>query len=431
MATKVVLPKLEMAQETATIIEWLKHEGDQVSKGEPLLMIETDKVTLELESPGPGILSCVRGKPGEELPVTTVIAYLLEPGEKLPSEAESGFTAKESRSLPRAATPVAQHTAPVGGTDASATTLTGKESQTTEADSEALLAASAHPGTGAQSSRVRATPLARRIARERGVDLSTIKGSGPRGEIEVRDIPNNVLDPAVTAPAVMQTVPLRGMRRTIAERMSKSFTTAPHISLSTRVDMAAFEAKRARLNSEAKEKGLSHVSVTAFLVAIIARVLKQHPWLNSTLRGEEIHLLSDVNLGVAVALEDGLIVPVVHHADLKSLEDIAAEVNDYSVRARHGRLTPSDVSGGTFTVSNLGPFGVEQFTAIINPPQAAILAIGAIGEEVVPGEARQVIVRPTARMTLSADHRIVDGAMAARFLADIRDRTEDPSSLLQ
>jgi len=219
------------------------------------------------------------------------------------------------------------------------------------------------------------------------------------------------------------------MQRTITERMTLSHQTVPHITLTVRVDMSGFEAARARLNAKAQAAGEAHVSVTALVVKAVAWALRRHPVLNSTLRGEEIHLLPEVNVGVAVALEEGLIVPVVHAADRKSLAEVAAAVNDLSARARQGRLTPADVAGGTFTVSNLGPFGVEQFTAIINPPQAGILALGAMQPEGLVVDGR-LEVRPVLRMTLSADHRIVDGAAAARFLADLRAALEEPLLLL-
>jgi pyruvate dehydrogenase E2 component (dihydrolipoamide acetyltransferase) len=216
------------------------------------------------------------------------------------------------------------------------------------------------------------------------------------------------------------------MRQTIAERMTMSYTSAPHITLTVRVDMGGLEETRTRINKEAEREDRSRVSVTPFIVSALAWALRRHPWLNSSLTGEEIHLRSEINIGVAVALEEGLIVPVVHDADRKGLAQISEEIEDLARRARSGDLTPSDVAGGTFTLSNLGPFGVDEFTAIINPPQAAILAVGAMQPEVVADAEGRVVVRPMARMTLSADHRVVDGAVAAQFLADVRDAIEKP-----
>jgi pyruvate dehydrogenase E2 component (dihydrolipoamide acetyltransferase) len=237
------------------------------------------------------------------------------------------------------------------------------------------------------------------------------------------------LEAREAAPAA-EVVPLEGMRRTIAERMAESYRTAPHITLTVTVDMGAFEKARAQLNAKADASGAPRVSVTALLVKAVAWTLRHHPWLNSTLSEDEIRLLPEINVGVAVALEDGLIVPVVREADVKSVSDIAADVKALTTRARENRLRTSDVAGGTFTVSNLGPFGIDAFTAIINPPEVAILAVGAIRSRFVPDDEGQPIARPLMGMTLSADHRIVDGATAARFLRDLREALETPTLLL-
>ncbi|KPK94124.1 MAG: hypothetical protein AMJ88_05340 [Anaerolineae bacterium SM23_ 63] len=433
MATKVIMPKLEMAQESATIIEWLKHEGDQIEKGEPLLVIETDKVTVELESPGSGVLSSVRGDPGEEIPVTQVIAYLLEPGEEPPQEIieEEIERALEipPPPIPQVdVTPVAKRLATTHGVDLGTVVGTGPKGQITKEDVEAALTA---PAVVTPPGKIRATPSARRLAREKGVDLSGVKGTGPRGQVTAEDVAAYSPAPGIVGLTPLETVPLRGIRRTIAERMTHSFQTTPHIFVSLRVDMSFLEAERARLNEEVEANQFPRISVTAILVKVTAEVLKDHPWLNSTLQGEEIILLSDLNIGVAVALDGGLIAPVVHHADGKSVAEIAAEVQDLATRARTNQLTPSHVARGTFTISNLGPFGVEQFTAIINPPNAAILAVGAIRSEVVVDELGEIVVRPLVWMTLAADHRIVDGAVAAKFLTALKDALEDPAQYLQ
>jgi pyruvate dehydrogenase E2 component (dihydrolipoamide acetyltransferase) len=227
-----------------------------------------------------------------------------------------------------------------------------------------------------------------------------------------------------------EVIPLVGVRRTIAERMTRSYQTVPHTTFTVRVDTGAFEEVRARLNAGVEAAGGRRISVTAFLVRAVGWALEHHPWLNSTLANDEVRLLREINVGVAVALPEGLIVPVVHGADHKGVAEIAVELDDLTTRAREGRLLPADVAGGTFTVSNLGPFGIEQFTAIINPPQAAILAVGAIQREIVAGEGDRILVRPVMRLTLSADHRIVDGAVAASFLSDLRRVLEEPILLL-
>jgi pyruvate dehydrogenase E2 component (dihydrolipoamide acetyltransferase) len=424
MATPVIMPKLEMTQETATVVEWLKREGEPVEKGEPLLTVETDKVTVEVEAPATGILGDVRAGPGDVVPVTQVIAQVLSAEEAAASSRAAETPSNGPPPAPARATPVAQRLAAAAGMDVAAMPGSGARGRVTKAD---VLAAAA-----GDTGRVRATPAARRLARERGLALEGMAGSGPRGRVQAADVPAQAPNPPATggrAPVEAQIVPLAGMRRTIAERMTLSHQTVPHITLTVRVDMSGFEAARARLNTKAQAGGGPHVSVTALVVKAVAWALRRHPILNGTLRGEEIHLLPEVNVGVAVALEEGLIVPVVHAADRKSLAEVAAAVNDLSARARQGRLTPADVAGGTFTVSNLGPFGVEQFTAIINPLQAGILALGAMQPEGVVVDGR-LEVRPVLRLTLSADHRIVDGAVAARFLADLRAALEEPLLLL-
>jgi pyruvate dehydrogenase E2 component (dihydrolipoamide acetyltransferase) len=491
VAVPVIMPKLEMAQETATVVEWLKREGEPVEKGEPLLTVETDKVTVEVESSASGILAGVRVAPQQVVPVTEIIAYILQPGEELDESVNQRISEsaswQTSKSQGQSVTPVAQRLAEAHGVELGAIIGTGPGGRITKADVEATMAATSRlvaelpPGPG----KVRATPAARRIARERGLNLAQIAGSGPRGRIQAADVLTFTPAPAVIPAPTAEVVPLRGMRRTIAERMTASYRTAPHITLTVRVDMSGFEEARARLKAKAEATGQPHVSATALIVKAVAWALKRHPWLNSTLRqssgqglrqssgkalrqgsgqglrqnsgqalrqdsgqalrqdsgqglrqdsghGEEgeIHLLPEINVGVAVAVEEGLIVPVVRQADRKGVAEIAAEVNDLAARAREGRLTLADVAGGTFTISNLGPFGIEQFTAIINPPQAAILAVGATQPEAVVAEGNQVIVRPMMRMTLSADHRIVDGAVAARFLADLREALEAPTLLL-
>ncbi len=445
MAVEVIMPKLEMAQETGTVVEWLKQEGDQVEQGEPILVIETDKVTMEVEAPGSGTLAAISAHPGDEVPIATIIAYILAPGEEAPepAQAPAAQVAASPTAPPAAAaipvsaevaaTPVARRMAVESGIPLESITGTGAGGKITKTDVEATLAATVDRPPG----KVYATPAARRVARERGVDLGTMVGSGPDGRVQAADVtafaavsPSAVM-PAV-APAAMagEMIPLEGMRRTIAERMTASYRTAPHVTFTVRVDMSAFNRAREQLNARAEAVDGPRISATAMIVKAVALTLTQHPWLNSTLREDQIQLFSDVNVGVAVALDEGLIVPVVQNADRKGVAQIAAEVNDLAARAREGRLVPSDVAGGTFTVSNLGPFGIEQFTAIINPPQAAILAVGATQPEVVADTEGQIVVRPVMRMTLSADHRVVDGAIAAHFLADLREMLETPTLLL-
>lgn len=439
MAATVIMPKVDMDQETGTISEWLKQEGERVEKGEPILIIETNKVAIEIEAPASGILQGIQAEQGEVVPIGTIIAYILEPGEELPAPPAIATSAPDV-----AATPVARNVAAIHGIDLAKIAGTGPRGKVTKKDVQTVLDVKS-------GVKVCATPAARRTARERGIDLATVTGSGPRGRVQAADVLALALTPSAplrpgTGPSPEigrgeNVIPLQGMRRTIAERMTASYQTAPHITFTVRVDMSGFEEARARLNARAEAAGQPRVSATALIVKAVAWALKRHRLLNSTLQDDGIHLLPEINVGVAVAIPPsfppnggdeggGLIVPVIRQADQKSLGEIAAEVNDLATRAREGRMTPSDVAGGTFTVSNLGPFGIEQFTAIINPPQAAILAVGTSRPEVVVGEEGQIVVRPVMRMTLSADHRVVDGAVAARFLSDLREALEAPVLLL-
>ncbi|MDH7487645.1 MAG: dihydrolipoamide acetyltransferase family protein [Anaerolineae bacterium] len=407
MATEVIMPKVDMVMDEGTFVEWLKQEGDHVEKGEPLFVILTDKANIEIEAPASGILAGLRARPDDVIPVTEVIAYILEPGETLPAEAEARPTA------PTEAVPAAEPKVP----------------------------AVPRPGDG----KVRATPVARRLAAELGLDLTQVAGRGPQGRIHKADVLHFAErrqkvspPPAAVAPAPhvalpearrREVVPLAGPRRIIAERMAYSASTAPHIALSLRVDMSEATRLRDRLLEPLQQKTGHRLSFTAIIARAVAAVLPQHPYLNSSLHGEEIILWEDVHLGVATSVEDVLIVPVIREAQRKNLEQIVAALGDLTERARARKLTPAEMTGSTFTVTNLGMFGVESFTAIINPPEAAILAVGEIVDTPV-GVAGEIVLRPLLNLTLSADHRLVDGVTAARFLADLKTTLENPYLLI-
>ena len=433
MSTPVIMPKLEMTQETALVVQWLKRAGEQVKKGEALLVVETDKVTVEVESPAEGILAGIRVQPGDTVPVTSVIAEVLEPGSPAVSPQRPLQADPAARALRQPpASPVARRMAAAEQLDLGQIAGSGPAGRITKADVAGALAASAVP-----AGKVRASPAARRLARARQVPLEGVPGSGPDGRVQAADVlaaPAAGQAPGTPPEALAETagyevVPLRGMRQTIAGRVQASYRSIPHITLTVRVEMAEFERAREQLNAWAAAGGGSHVPVTALLVKATAWALRRHRWLNSRWQGAEIHLLSQVNIGVAVALPEGLIVPVVRHADQKGLEQIAGEISDLAQRARQGKLSPGDVAGGTFTISNLGPYGIEHFTAIIHPGQAAILAAGAIQDEVVPVDS-QPAIRPILHLALSADHRIVDGSVAAQFLADLKAALEHPALVL-
>jgi len=441
MATSVIMPKLEMSQETATIVQWLKGDGEAVRKGEPLLTVETDKVTIDVESPESGTLAGIRVEADDVVPVTETIAYILGPGESLPEREAGGRRQEAVSGTARAtpvdvpATPVAQRMAADYGLDLSAVAGTGPGGKVVKADVEAAIAQARRPDASA-AGKVRATPAARRIARERGLDLEDIAGSGPRGRVQGADVVAYTparIEGAPSPVADVEIVPLRGMRRRIAERMTASYRTAPHITLTVQVDMSAVEALRAELNARAESRGAPRISVTALLVKVCAWALKRHRWVNASLHGEEIHLHPLANVGVAMALDEGLIVPVIHQAEALGLAEIAARLRDLADRARQGALTPQDVSGGTFTITNLGMYGIDQFTAIINPPECAILAVGRIAKQSVvveQGGRDLAVIVPMMTVTLSADHRVLDGAVAASFLRDVVDALEHPNLLL-
>ena len=387
MAISVVMPALEMAQETGKLISWLKQEGETVAKGEPLLEIETDKAVMEIESPGEGILAAVKAQAGAEVPVGQTIAWIVRPGETPPADE----------------TPVAS----------------GRK---TSAAASASARVSATPSTQPAAADIRTSPKARRLAAERGVDLSQVRGSGPGGEILASDILAAAESKASAAPVVDSSSPIS---RLMAERTTQSWTTVPHFFVVREVDAVALNEARQKLAPAIETSRAVKLTVTDLLVALVARVLLKHPRMNASWTAEGVRSHADVNLGIAMAVNDGVVAPVIHNAHKANLGEIAVQRRDLTERARAGKLRPQDVAAATFTISNLGMFGVDAFTAIIVPPQAAILAIGQIADRVVPVEGSPGI-RPMMTLTLSSDHRVVDGARAAEFLRDIAEAIGNP-----
>ena len=435
MAIKMIMPKVDMDQETGTVVEWLKGNGQQVEEGETILVIETDKIAIDVEAPGTGILDGISAHTGDVIPIGTVIAYILGEGEELPEtpvakikgiEISAPSSEGQPGTIDIPATPIARNLAAAEGVDLSALQPTGKGGKVTKADVEEFLSQvikSAAPGE------IIATPAARKTARLQGINLGLVRGSGPGGRIQVDDVEKYQLQAGIQDKSPIpdgERVPLIGMRRTIAERVSASYQSIPHIQFSARADMTKFTKTRDDYNELALKRGDEKLSVTALLVKLVAMVLADNPWLNSSLVDDTIILHKNINIGVAVALEKGLIVPVIKNADQKGISQITAEASDLIGRARAGTLSTEEVKGSTFTISNLGPFGVEQFNAIINPPEAGMLAVGSITPEVVPLPDGVIAVRPLMRFTLSADHRIVDGAVAARFISDLKTTLENP-----
>ncbi|HZN22414.1 MAG TPA: dihydrolipoamide acetyltransferase family protein [Gaiellaceae bacterium] len=388
MATDVIMPALGMAQETGKVLRWLKAEGDEVAKGEPLMEVETDKVTVEIEAPTDGLLAGLRAAEGAEVPVGQAVAVILAPGEALP---ENGASAAKE---PKAA-PVAQ-----------------------------AVAAAPVEAPAREARRRLASPKARRLAAEQGIDLDALgEGSGPGGALVAADV-------AATAQAVAPAPaggeqPLSRIWSVMAERTAQSWTSAPHFYLLREVDAGRLGSWR----SVARDRAGRDVSVTDLLVRATAAALARHAQANAAWADGSIRFNDEVNVGIAVAVEDGLVVPVVHGADRLGVGEIAARREDVVTRAREGALRPEDVERGTFTISNLGMFGVDAFNAVVNAPQAAILAVGRIVERVVPVDGAPGI-RPMMALTLSCDHRVIDGARAAQFLSELAALIEEPAGLV-
>lgn len=420
MATEVIVPKVDMVMESGTFVEWLKNEGDRVERGDPLFIIMTDKANIEVEAPASGILGGLKAKPDDVIPVAQVVAYILEPGEVMSGQTETG-----------------PGPAPV---------VTPAVSFPSELPVTPKEAAPASEANG----KVRATPSARHLASQLGVDLKQVSGQGSRGRVHRHDVELFVeqqaikverqriepLRPMVSAlqlplpdARLKEAIPLTGPRKIIAERLSYSAFTAPHINLSLSVDMTEAIRLRDRVQDLLSQRTGQRLSFTAIIARAVAAVLPRHPYLNASLQDGTINLWDDIHLGIAMSLEDYLIVPVIRNAQTRNLEQFVTILGDFIERARAKRLTPIEMSGSTFTLSNLGMFGIESFTAIINPPEAAILAVGKMVDTPVKG-ADGIEFRPMLNLTLAVDHRIADGATAARFLAELKATLENPYLLI-
>jgi pyruvate dehydrogenase E2 component (dihydrolipoamide acetyltransferase) len=396
MATEVIMPALGMAQDTGKLLRWLKSEGEQVSKGEALMEIETDKVTVEVEAPADGTLAGVRAAEGEDVPVGRSVAIILAPGEPLPEqEHEATPIADESKDATPAETPLRV-----------AVSSDGQEAKAASTPRRRL-----------------ASPKARRLAAERGVDLSALAGSGPGGAVVAADVVQTV---APAAPVPLGDLQAGPVWQRMAERTAESWRTAPHFFLMRELDAGRLMSWRA---STRARPGYESVTPTDLLVKVSAEALRRHPRVNASWQNGAVAPSPEVNVGIAVATEEGLFVPVIHDADRLSLREVAERRAELVEAARAGRLAPRDVSGGTFTVSNLGMFGVDAFLAVLNPPQAAILAVGRIVDRVV-AVAGSAAVRPTMTLSLSFDHRVVDGARGAEFFDTLGSLIEEPTGLV-
>ena len=402
MASEVILPRLGQGMESGTIVRWLVSEGDKVEKGQPLYELDTDKVTQEVEADAGGVLLKIVIPEGE-VPVGTAVGYVGEAGEDVPA----------SEPPPPAEEPQVSET----------------EVSETEAPATPEPAAVAAPGNGG---RIKASPLARRIARERGIDLASLSGTGPEGRIVAEDVERAQVGarPAPKAPAAapsgeVERVELTSLRKTVAKRMTEAWS-APAFQISMSADMSRAQALRAALVERHPDE---RPTVTDVLTKVCAVALMRHREVNALFAGDAIELHPSANIGIAVATERGLLVPVIPRCEAKTVAEIAAARADIVGRARDGKLQAADLEGGTFTISNLGMYGVEQFVAVLNPPQAAILAVGAIEERAVV-VAETVVPRPMMTMTLTCDHRTIDGATAADFLRTVKAFLEEPGLTL-
>jgi pyruvate dehydrogenase E2 component (dihydrolipoamide acetyltransferase) len=398
MAFSVVMPALEMAQETGKLIAWRKKEGDPVTKGEPLLEIETDKAVMEIEAPADGLLAGITGIVGADIPVGQTIAWIVAPGEQPPAENKSAAPAARGK---------------------------------TESHTASVITNTSEAAAVAQSARI--SPKARRLAKELNVNISTVRGSGPGGEVLASDIQSAAAGPAsTTSTAEKKSATLEvptTLGRLMAERTTQSWTTVPHFFVTRDVEAVALNAYREKLAPEIERTHNIRITHTDLLVALVARVLLKHPRVNASWTSDGIRLHDHVNMGIAIAVNDGVVAAVIPNAHTASLPQIAQQRRDIAERARAGKLRPSDIADATFTISNLGMYHVDQFTAIITPPQAGILAVGAIADRVVAVEGKPA-VRPMIALTLSCDHRAADGARAALFLNELAEAIRDPKRLL-
>jgi pyruvate dehydrogenase E2 component (dihydrolipoamide acetyltransferase) len=381
MAISVVMPALEMAQENGKLLAWRKKEGERVTRGEPLLEIETDKAVVEVEAPGDGILAGITADVGAVVPVGETIAWLVAPGEKPPAKSATSAPAARGSSVPDRQAVVAAQTA------------------------------EQHVVAAPQIS-----PKARRLAEELGVDIGRLRGSGPEGTITTDDV--RLAADAMGSRSAMGGEPLSQVARLMAERTTQSWTSVPHFFLVCETDAGELLETNKRLSLEIEKTHGTALTITDLLIALVARVLAKHPRMNSSWTGTGILPNRDINISVAMAVKEGVVGAVIHNANTRNLGEVSVQRRDLTERARAGRLRPADIAGGTFTISNLGMYKIDAFSAIITPPQAAVLAVATIVERVVPVDTKPAI-RPMMTLTLSSDHRVVDGARAAEFLSEL------------
>jgi len=430
MATQVVMPKLSPTMEEGQVARWLKKEGDKVSMGEPLAEIDTDKATMEMQALSAGVLRKVLIHEGESAPLGQPIAIIGEPDEdisELLKTATAAAPAKEAVATP--AKPPESDKAPAIEKPTVEPAPTSKPEPSTD-------------GRRPPGGRMLVSPIAARMAAEAGVDLNSVQGSGPAGRIIKRDVEEAMKAPkpagtgaklrplampraqpgAVYGPSAYRDEPMSEMRRTIARRLVTSLGPIPHFFLTTEIEMDRAADMRQQINTLYPD---AKVSINDVIIKVAAVALIQHPQVNASFQDKTVRYYEHADIGVAVATENGLITPVIRAADVKSLIDIASEVRELASRARERKLKPEEYMGATFSISNLGMFGIDEFTAVINPPEAAILAIGAMVEKPVARNG-EIEIHKTMRVTMSCDHRVVDGAVGAQFLQTFKQILENP-----
>ncbi len=412
MAELITMLALSPTMEEGTLVEWLKSEGDTVEEGELIAEIETDKATMEMESFFEGTILKLLVKTGDAVPVGAPLAIVGAPGEDF-----SSLLGGSSSAPPAAAAPVAPSSAPSAPPVSIAV------------DTPAIVASS--------GGRIVASPVARKIAADKGIALNTIQGSGPNGRIVKRDLENVSATTTVAATTAFtesdegEKIPMSQMRKTISKRLTQVWSETPQFFLTRTIDMGAAMKKRKEINTQLADAGVdAKVSVNDLIIKASAVALHRYPDMNVSYRGDHVLKFDSVHIGVAVAVEDGLITPTVKDAHLKPISVIATEIKEMAGRAKEKKLKPDEYTGGTFSVSNLGMFGIEEFTAIINPPQAGILACGAVAKVPVVDENGELTVGTRMKVTLTCDHRAVDGAVGARFLQELVRNLENPILML-
>ena len=416
MATELIMPKLTQTMDEGSVVKWLKKEGEKVEKGEPLMEIETDKATVEVEAPATGIVGKLLVQPGVKVPVGQVIGYIVAPGEPVPTGAPPAGMAAGAPAAPVAPTQPAAPTQEIAPTE---------------------------------EERIKISPLARRLAAEHGIDITKLVGTGPGGRIVKEDVERAIAErqraaaaptaapapaPAPPAPPVAvevpsELVPLTAMRAAIAEQMTRSARSVPRVTEVMEVDASEMVRLREQLLPEVEKRIGVRLSHTHIIIKGVAKALEEFPRLNAQWAENAVRIMKSINIGMAVAVEDGLIVPVIHGANKRSLVEVAQVASQLAERARQRRLTQEDMTGGTFTVTNLGMYDVDAFTPIVNVPECAILGVGRIVEKPVVRDG-QIVPRWLMQLSLTFDHRVTDGAQAAQFLRRVKEILESPLQLL-